>query len=131
MLCSRHEYIQNTIHQKDPRECAMSVTAALCLKRVHIYIGAEARDISGDASPHQQRNITVCSQLHEVHRALLAQVPKLPPAAADVLCDALEHVQVREHPFRSFFRGERGGERPYMCSSCLPFMKARWQCIPR
>lgn len=51
--------------------------------------------MSGDATAPQQRNMAVCSQLHEVHRALLAQVPKLPPAAAEVLCDALEHVQVR------------------------------------
>lgn len=59
-----------------------------------MYVGAEARDISGESSQQQQKNISVCSQLHEVHRALLAQVPKLPPAAAEVLCDALEHVQV-------------------------------------
>ena len=59
--------------------------------------------MAGDATPQQQRNMSVCSQLHEVHRALLAQVPKLPPAAAEVLCDALEHVQVRPPNSARFF----------------------------
>eukprot|EP00892_Ulva_mutabilis_P001404 jgi/Ulvmu1/11264/UM073_0036.1 len=54
---------------------------------------ADLRDVSGVASPAQLRAIATCSQLHEVHRSFAAQLPKLPPAAAEVLCDALEHVQ--------------------------------------
>jgi hypothetical protein len=94
--------------------------AALCARTAAVVTGgAEARDVASDASPAQLRNISVCSQLHEVHRALLAQVPRLPAAAAEVLCDALEHVQVRPaatalrtrmhaHPTRAVLRARRG-----------------------
>lgn len=45
---------------------------------------ADLRDVSGAASPAQLRAIATCSQLHEVHRSFAAQLPKLPPAAAEV-----------------------------------------------
>ena len=46
---------------------------------------SDLRDLSGTASSAQLLNITLCSQLHEVQRALLALLPKLSPAAAEVL----------------------------------------------
>ena len=36
-------------------------------------------------SSAQLRNITLCSQLHEVHRSLLGLLPRLPPSAAVTL----------------------------------------------
>ena len=41
--------------------------------------------MGGPCTAAQARNIALCCQLQEVHRALLAQLPRLPPPASAAL----------------------------------------------
>ena len=41
--------------------------------------------MTGACSPGQLRNIGLCSQLQEVHRSLLTQLPRMQPAAVAAL----------------------------------------------
>ena len=51
--------------------------------------GPEVRQMGGACSSAQLRNITLCSQLYEVHRSLLGLLPRLPASAASTLKCAL------------------------------------------
>eukprot|EP00884_Botryococcus_braunii_P012366 jgi/Botrbrau1/2112/Bobra.0093s0019.1 len=55
--------------------------------------GPETRTVAGACSAGQQRNITLCGQLQEVHRSVAALLPRLPPQAAATLGPELEAVQ--------------------------------------
>ena len=50
--------------------------------RPGIHVGPEVRAMGGACTSAQLRNITLCSQLNEVHRSLVALLPRLPPQAA-------------------------------------------------
>ena len=43
--------------------------------------GPEMRQVGGPASPGQQRNMRLCSQLQEAHRSLLTLLPRMQPPA--------------------------------------------------
>ncbi len=50
--------------------------------------------MGGACSSAQLRNITLCSQLHEVHRSLLGLLPRLPAPAASTLKCALPQALI-------------------------------------
>lgn len=97
---SAHYCVHRTLHEefkaasKSAALCTLTAVAVgralalLCQRAAALAAPAsELRSLSGAASPAQVNNITLCSQLHEVHRALLMLLPKLAPAAAEVrLC---------------------------------------------
>jgi hypothetical protein len=47
-----------------------------------VHVGPEVRTMGGACTSAQLRNITLCSQLNEVHRSLVALLPRLPPQSA-------------------------------------------------
>lgn len=47
----------------------------------------------GGANAAQTRNIALCSSLQEVHRAVSALLPRLPPPAATALAAPLDGLQ--------------------------------------
>lgn len=51
--------------------------------------GPETRQVSGPATPAQQRNFAICSAIEEVMGALAAILPKLPPEAGETLGKAV------------------------------------------
>ena len=44
--------------------------------------GPDVRQVGGTCTSAQLRNITLCSQLNEVHRSLMNLLPRLPGQAA-------------------------------------------------
>ena len=55
-------------------------------------VGPEMRQVGGPSSSGQQRNMTLCSQLQEVHRSLLTLLPRMQPPAAAALMYAYPHL---------------------------------------
>lgn len=52
--------------------------------------GPDVRQMGGACTSAQLRNITLCSQLNEVHRSLMNLLPRLPAqATANLRCAAL------------------------------------------
>ena len=47
--------------------------------------GPEMRQVAGPCGPGQLRNMGLCSQLQEVHRSLLTQLPRLQAPAVAAL----------------------------------------------
>lgn len=54
----------------------------MCEKRVGWRAGPDVRQMGGACTSAQLRNITLCSQLNEVHRSLINLLPRLPAHAA-------------------------------------------------
>lgn len=66
---------------------AVSVGRALGLLgnrvRALAATGADLRTVTAPANPHQLANMAHSSALHDVHRATVALLPRLPPAAQE------------------------------------------------
>lgn len=54
--------------------------------------GPDVRQMGGACTSAQLRNITLCSQLNEVHRSLMNLLPRLPAQANANLRCAEDHV---------------------------------------
>ena len=64
---------------------AVRAIALLCHRASALAAPAsELRSVAGATSQAQLHNVSLCSQLHEVHRSLLMLLPKLAPTAAEV-----------------------------------------------
>ena len=58
-------------------------------EEVNCSAGPDVRQMGGACTSAQLRNITLCSQLNEVHRSLMNLLPRLPvQATANLRCAA-------------------------------------------
>lgn len=72
-------------HLSDSPRCIERLTLCMPLVNMQVATGPDARQVSGPATAAQQRNLSLCSLLSEVHIHMVETVAELPPQMDDVV----------------------------------------------